>query len=155
LLGDDLLDLMRAETLPELWEVSGFGEGRTPCMHSCKTRLLRMMATGDPIVLHRLLVALCKLFSSPQWDARDPFWPFPASVRSEPEKPWSITFAPFFLGAEWMRRRRLGLLGDPEDDDPMSGVANLLDTAMVFAVALLLALVVSLISLSCSSLREI
>ena len=35
-----------------------------------------------------------------------------------------------------MRRRRLGLLGDPEDDDPMSGVANLFDTAMVFAVAL-------------------
>ncbi len=42
-----------------------------------------------------------------------------------------------------MRRHRLGLLGDPEDDDPMSGVANLFDTAMVFAVALLLALVVS------------
>jgi len=42
-----------------------------------------------------------------------------------------------------MRRRRLGLLSDPEDDDPMSGVANLFDTAMVFAVALLLALVVS------------
>lgn len=42
-----------------------------------------------------------------------------------------------------MRRRSLGLLGDPEDDDPMSGVANLFDTAMVFAVALLLALVVS------------
>ena len=42
-----------------------------------------------------------------------------------------------------MRRRRLGLLSDGEDDDPMSGVANLFDTAMVFAVALLLALVVS------------
>ncbi|NLH21399.1 MAG: DUF2149 domain-containing protein [Methanothrix sp.] len=42
-----------------------------------------------------------------------------------------------------MRRRRLGLLGDREDEDPMSGVANLFDTAMVFAVALLLALVVS------------
>jgi len=42
-----------------------------------------------------------------------------------------------------MRRRRLGLLGDWEDEDPMSGVANLFDTAMVFAVALLLALVVS------------
>jgi hypothetical protein len=42
-----------------------------------------------------------------------------------------------------MRRRRLGVLNDPEDDDPMSGVANLFDTAMVFAVALLLALVVS------------
>ena len=46
-------------------------------------------------------------------------------------------------GAEKMRRRRLGLLGDWEDEDPMSGVANLFDTAMVFAVALLLALVVS------------
>jgi hypothetical protein len=42
-----------------------------------------------------------------------------------------------------MRRRRSGLLSEPEDDDPMSGVANLFDTAMVFAVALLLALVVS------------
>ena len=42
-----------------------------------------------------------------------------------------------------MRRRRLGLLGDREDEDPMSGVANLFDTAMVFAVALLLALVVT------------
>ncbi len=42
-----------------------------------------------------------------------------------------------------MRRHRLGLLGDSEDDDPMSGVANLFDTAMVFAVALLLALVMS------------
>lgn len=42
-----------------------------------------------------------------------------------------------------MRRRRLGLLEDEEDSDPMSGVANLFDTAMVFAVALLLALVVS------------
>ena len=43
-----------------------------------------------------------------------------------------------------MRRRRLGLLGDPEDDDSMIGVANLFGTAAVFAVALLLALVVSL-----------
>jgi hypothetical protein len=42
-----------------------------------------------------------------------------------------------------MRQRRLGVLNDAEDDDPMSGVANLFDTAMVFAVALLLALVVS------------
>jgi len=42
-----------------------------------------------------------------------------------------------------MRRHRLGLLDDPDDDDPISGVANLFDTAMVFAVALLLALVVS------------
>ena len=48
-----------------------------------------------------------------------------------------------YLGAEKMRRRRLGLLVDSEDEDPMSGVANLFDTAMVFAVALLLALVVS------------
>jgi hypothetical protein len=42
-----------------------------------------------------------------------------------------------------MRRSRLGVLSDSEDEDPMSGVANLFDTAMVFAVALLLALVVS------------
>jgi len=42
-----------------------------------------------------------------------------------------------------MRRRRLGLLSEQDDEDPMSGVANLFDTAMVFAVALLLALVVS------------
>jgi len=42
-----------------------------------------------------------------------------------------------------MRRHRLGLLSYGEDDDPMSGVSNLFDTAMVFAVALLLALVVS------------
>ncbi|HNR58053.1 MAG: DUF2149 domain-containing protein [Methanothrix sp.] len=42
-----------------------------------------------------------------------------------------------------MRRSRLGILKDSEDEDPMSGVANLFDTAMVFAVALLLALVIS------------
>lgn len=42
-----------------------------------------------------------------------------------------------------MKRHRLGLLDDPHDDDPMNGVANLFDTAMVFAVALLLALVAS------------
>ena len=42
-----------------------------------------------------------------------------------------------------MRRRRLGLLEEEDDSDPMSAVANLFDTAMVFAVALLLALVVS------------
>jgi len=42
-----------------------------------------------------------------------------------------------------MRRSRLGILNTSEDEDPMSGVANLFDTAMVFAVALLLALVVS------------
>jgi len=46
-------------------------------------------------------------------------------------------------GAESMRRSRLGILNTSEDEDPMSGVANLFDTAMVFAVALLLALVVS------------
>lgn len=42
-----------------------------------------------------------------------------------------------------MRRHRLGLLEEEDDSDPMSAVANLFDTAMVFAVALLLALVVS------------
>jgi len=42
-----------------------------------------------------------------------------------------------------MRRSRLGVLSDCEDEDPMNGVANLFDTAMIFAVALLLALVVS------------
>lgn len=40
-----------------------------------------------------------------------------------------------------MRRRRIIL--DDEDEDPLSGVANLFDVAMVFAVALLVALVVS------------
>jgi hypothetical protein len=40
------------------------------------------------------------------------------------------------------RRRKLGMLDDSEDD-PMSGVANLFDVAMVFAIALLLALVIS------------
>jgi len=40
------------------------------------------------------------------------------------------------------KRRNLGLLDDPEED-PMSGVANLFDAAMVFAIALLLALVIS------------
>ena len=47
------------------------------------------------------------------------------------------------FGAGVMRRRRLGFLNDSDDEDPMSGVANLFDTAMVFAVALLLAIVVS------------
>jgi len=42
-----------------------------------------------------------------------------------------------------MRRSRLGILKDSEDEDPMSEIANLFDTAMVFAVALLLALVIS------------
>lgn len=40
------------------------------------------------------------------------------------------------------RRARVGVLDD-SDDDPMSGVANLFDAAMVFAIALLLALVIS------------
>ncbi len=40
-----------------------------------------------------------------------------------------------------MRRRRIIL--DDEDEDPLAGVANLFDVAMVFAVALLVALVVS------------
>ncbi|HPJ83468.1 MAG TPA: DUF2149 domain-containing protein [Methanothrix sp.] len=39
-------------------------------------------------------------------------------------------------------RRSLGML-DESEDDPMSGVANLFDAAMVFAIALLLALVIS------------
>ena len=38
-----------------------------------------------------------------------------------------------------MRRRRL--LGKEEDNDPMSVVGNLFDVAMVFAVALMVALV--------------
>lgn len=40
-----------------------------------------------------------------------------------------------------MRRRHIIL--DDEDEDPLSGVANLFDVAMVFAVALLVALVVA------------
>ena len=39
-------------------------------------------------------------------------------------------------------RSRLWMLNDSEDD-PLSGVANLFDAAMVFAIALLLALVIS------------
>jgi len=39
-------------------------------------------------------------------------------------------------------RRRLYLSAD-EDDDPLAGMANLFDVAMVFAVALLVALVLS------------
>jgi hypothetical protein len=42
-----------------------------------------------------------------------------------------------------MRRRRRRIFFEAEDEDPMSGVANLFDVAMVFAVALLIALVVS------------
>jgi hypothetical protein len=40
------------------------------------------------------------------------------------------------------KRRNLGML-DESEEDPLSGVANLFDAAMVFAVALLLALVIS------------
>lgn len=40
-----------------------------------------------------------------------------------------------------MRRRERFI--DEDDDDPLSGVANLFDVAMVFAVALLVALVLS------------
>jgi hypothetical protein len=36
-----------------------------------------------------------------------------------------------------MRRYMLGLPNAPEDGDPMSGAANLVDTAMVFVFALL------------------
>jgi hypothetical protein len=41
-----------------------------------------------------------------------------------------------------MRRRRKRLILD-EEEDPLGGVANLFDAAMVFAVALLIALVIS------------
>ncbi|AAM03798.1 DUF2149 domain-containing protein [Methanosarcina acetivorans] len=41
------------------------------------------------------------------------------------------------------RYRRTGLLNDPEEQNPMTGVANLFDVAMVFSVALLVALVMS------------
>lgn len=40
-----------------------------------------------------------------------------------------------------MRRRRQSRLAHDEDDDPMSMVGNLFDVAMVFAVALMVALV--------------
>jgi hypothetical protein len=40
------------------------------------------------------------------------------------------------------RRQSLGIQ-DESEDDPMSGVANLFDVAMVFAIALLMALVIS------------
>lgn len=40
-----------------------------------------------------------------------------------------------------MRRRRRSLLDRKEDSDPMSVVSNLFDVAMVFAVALMVALV--------------
>lgn len=40
-----------------------------------------------------------------------------------------------------MRKRRRSLLSRKEDSDPMSVVSNLFDVAMVFAVALMVALV--------------
>lgn len=40
-----------------------------------------------------------------------------------------------------MRKRRRSLLNRSEDSDPMSVVSNLFDVAMVFAVALMVALV--------------
>lgn len=40
-------------------------------------------------------------------------------------------------------RRRKGLLDQESEHNPLSGVANLFDVAMVFAVALLIALVMS------------
>ncbi len=46
-------------------------------------------------------------------------------------------------------RARMGILEESEDD-PMSGVANLFDAAMVFAIALLLALVISYNILECT-----
>jgi len=44
-----------------------------------------------------------------------------------------------------MKRHRIGLLNDSpaHDDDPMNGLANIFDTAMVFALGFLLALVAS------------
>lgn len=44
-----------------------------------------------------------------------------------------------------MRRRRIGLLSDSpiHDEDPMTGLSNIFDTAMVFALGFLLALVAS------------
>lgn len=41
------------------------------------------------------------------------------------------------------RQRRIGPLNDADDESPMSRVGNLFDTAMVFSVALLVALVMS------------
>ena len=41
------------------------------------------------------------------------------------------------------RYHRTGLFADPEDQNPLTGVANLFDVAMVFSVALLVALVMS------------
>jgi len=42
------------------------------------------------------------------------------------------------------RRRGLGLLGSREDDDLLSGVANLFDVAMVFALGFMVALISAL-----------
>ncbi len=42
-----------------------------------------------------------------------------------------------------LSRRKKGLLDQESESNPLSGVANLFDVAMVFAVALLIALVMS------------
>lgn len=47
-----------------------------------------------------------------------------------------------FVKAGRAGRTRTGML-DESEEDPLSGVANLFDAAMVFAIALLLALVIS------------
>ena len=41
------------------------------------------------------------------------------------------------------RSRRTGLINDEDEQNPLTGVANLFDIAMVFSVALLVALVMS------------
>jgi hypothetical protein len=41
------------------------------------------------------------------------------------------------------RYRRVGILNGEDDPSPMNGISNLFDTAMVFSVALLVALVMS------------
>lgn len=41
------------------------------------------------------------------------------------------------------RQRRSGLIDDEDEQSPMTGVANLFDIAMVFSVALIVALVMS------------
>ena len=40
-----------------------------------------------------------------------------------------------------LKRRNKSMLAEAEDDDPMSVVSNLFDVAMVFALALMVALV--------------
>ena len=53
-----------------------------------------------------------------------------------------ILHSSFFTNQKNMRQRRRSRLShDGEDDDPMSVVSNLFDVAMVFALALMVALV--------------